>query len=390
MQVFNTYFKILKKRLVAILIYASIFLFLTIAMTENQNVNNKKFETQKVNIMVINENGKDVLMDGFIKYMGSYVNFVEPKEGEEARKDMLFYGKVQYILTIPSKFSNEFLNHGTVQLTKQTVPNSTQAMSVDNAINNYFNMGKVYLKNVKNINVEQLNSYIAENFKKQTSVQLDVKVQDDVAYNNEFNEFYFNVLAYIMIAAFITSVSMIMFSFNGIDIRRRHTAAPLTSRKMNIFLLLANLVFVLAYIIMFIVVGFMLNKCRMINLSTLFMWLNALVFGLTALSISYLVGITVENRKTIGALSTAISLSFAFLSGIFVPQQYLGAAVLRVASFLPSYWYVKANRTLVYITSLQNKELAEVFGYMGIQLGFAAAIICIALVISKRKRQQAF
>lgn len=390
MQVFNTYFKILKKRLMAIIIYASIFLFLTIALTANAKVDNKKFETSKVKIMVMNEDGKTPLINGFMDYLGDYAIFVEPKQDEEARKDALFYQKVEYILTIPTGFSDQFLKNGTVTLTKQTIPNSVNAMSVDNAINNYFNMAKVYQKNIKNLNVDQLNSYIANNIKSETSVKLNVKVQDDVTYSNSFNKFFFNTLGYIIIAAFITSVSMIMFSFNGVDIRRRHTAAPLTSRKLNIVLLLANLVFVLVYLLVFVVAGYMLNRCRMININLLFTWLNALVFGITALSISYLIGITVNSRKTIGALSTAISLSLAFISGIFVPQQFLGEAVLKVASFTPSYWYVKANDSLELISGFHWKEMSTIFGYMAIQIGFALAFICIAMVVSKRKRQQAF
>ncbi len=390
MQVFSTYFKILKKRLTAILIYAGIFLVLTIAMTANAKINNKKFEATKVNIMVDNQDKGSVLIDGFMDYMKDYVNFVKPLDGEKEKKDALFYGKVRYILTIPEGFSEQYLKGANVELKKQVVPNSTEAMSVDNTVNNYFNMGRVYLKNMKDVDATKLNGYITENLKQHTKVEVDEKVKDEVTYNNEFNQFYFNVLAYVMVAAFITSISMIMFCFNGIDIRRRHTASPLTARKFNFSLILANLVFVLVYLIMFIVAGYVLNKGRMINLSTVMMWINAVVFALIALSISYLIGSTVNNRKTIGALSTAISLSFAFISGIFVPQQYLGDAVLKVACFTPSYWYVKANDTLVYINDIHSAELPKVFGYMGIQLVFGAAILSVALVIGKRKRQQAF
>jgi ABC-2 type transport system permease protein len=73
-----------------------------------------------------------------------------------------------------------------------------------------------------------------------------------------------------------------------------------------------------------------------------------------------------------------------------VPQQVLTAPVLKVARFTPSYWYVKAYNAIQGITSLHWSNLSEVIGCMAIQLGFAAAIISIALVVSKRKRQQAF
>ncbi|MDD3172954.1 MAG: ABC transporter permease [Herbinix sp.] len=390
MQVFKTYFKILKKHKTSVMVYAFLFLALTVSISSNIKVENEQYKASKVKTMVINEDGQSALVDGFIKYLGDYVIFVEPGEDEDAIKEALFYRKVVYVLTIPEGFSENFLKDGTVKLSKQTVPDSIESMSLDNNINNYFNMAKVYLKHVPNLDYDKLNAYIVKNIENETQVNFDVEVKDDVSYSNGFNTYFFNYLGYIMIAVFITGVSMIMFSFNGLDIRRRHTASPLTSRRMNFQLILANLIFVLGFLIVFMIAGYYLNKSRMINANTLLIWLNALVFSLTALSMSYLIGITVNSRKAIGAISTALSLSLSFLSGIFVPQQYLGASVLRVASFTPTYWYVKANNALENVTSFKWNEMSSVFGYMAIQIGFTIAIISIALVVSKRKRQQAF
>jgi succinate-acetate transporter protein len=50
---------------------------------------------------------------------------------------------------------------------------------------------------------------------------------------------------------------------------------------------------------------------------------------------------------------------------------------------------VKANNTIETIGGGVWSQLSKVAGYMGIQLGFAAAIISIALVVSKKKSQQA-
>jgi len=118
-------------------------------------------------------------------------------------------------------------------------------------------------------------------------------------------------------------------------------------------------------------------------------WVNATVFALTALSLSYLVGITVKSRKAVAALSTALSLSLAFISGMFVPQEYLGDSVLKVASFTPTYWYIKANNSIMNITNFKWDNISGIIAMMAIQLGFAAAIISIAMVVSKRKSQQA-
>jgi ABC-2 type transport system permease protein len=390
MQVFKTYNKILKKQILSILIYVAMFLGITIMISSNIKTGKTEFQVSKANIAIVNEDGDSSLTDGFLKYMEKYVNFVDIEDSESARKDALFFRKIVYILTIPEGFSEDFLTNGEVQLDKQNVPDSIEAITVDNAINNYFNMANVYRKHVPELNYEELNTYVEQNLKEETQVAFDVEVEDEVSSSNTFNKYFYNYLGYIIISGFITGVSIVLVSFHGIDIRRRHFASPLTSRSLNAQLILGNLLFVLGYLLLFIVAGYLLNPYRILNINMLLTWTNLAAFALSALSISYLVGITVKSRKAISAISTALSLSLAFLSGIFVPQEYLGSSVLRVASFTPTYWYVKANNALETISSTKWEDVSQVVGYMAIQIGFAAAIISVALVVSKRKRQQAF
>jgi ABC-2 type transport system permease protein len=390
MQVFKVYNKILKKQMASILIYAALFFWITIMISSSRNNENAKFEPSKVKITVVNEDGQSNLIDGFLKHMEKYVEFVEIDNNEDARKDALFFRKVVYILTIPKDFTEGFLAEDEAQLSKQIIPDSVEAITVDSAIDNYFNMVNIYLKHAPELNYDELNAYVKQNLEEETMVAFDVVIDDESSNSNSYNKNYFNYLGYIIISAFITGVSIVMVSFHGIDIRRRHFASPLTGRSMNVQLILGNLVFVLAYLLVFIVAGYLFNPYKMMNANTVLSWMNAIVFALCAFSMSYLVGITVKSRKAIGAISTALSLSLAFLSGIFVPQEYLGASVLKVASFTPTYWYVKANNALEMITTFKWTDISTVVGYMAIQIGFAAAIISIALVVSKRKRQQAY
>jgi ABC-2 type transport system permease protein len=390
MQVFNTYFRILKRQMVALVLYGIMFLCLTIMITTNIKLESNQFEARKVKILVVNEDGPSDLIDGFLNYLSKYAAFVDIKDDPDVRKDALFSRRVSYILTIPEGFTDNFLLEGFINLRKETAPDSVEAISIDNAINSYFNTAKVYLKHVPVIDYVELNTYVDKNLGEETQVLMEVKTEDEVTFSNGFNRNYYNYLGYILIITFITSVSIIMFSFHGVDIRRRHSASPLTNQSMNAQLLFANLIFVFAYIILFVVAGVVLNRTHIVNINTVMTWLNVCVFALTTLSISYLVGISIKSLKVVSPISTALSLSMAFLSGIFVPQEYLGAPVLKVASFTPTFWYVKANNAIETIGSLHWDEISEIVGYMAIQLGFSAAIISVALVVSKRKRQQAF
>ena len=113
--------------------------------------------------------------------------------------------------------------------------------------------------------------------------------------------------------------------------------------------------------------------------------LNSLVFVIIALSIGFLLG-NICDSKIISPISTVISLGCAFLGGSFVPQEVLGENVLKIARIIPSYWFVKANDTIAETGVFTSGALKEIFGYMGIQLCFAAAFLAVALVVIKRKR----
>jgi ABC-2 type transport system permease protein len=388
MQVFKAYYKILKKHIGSVLIYVLLFFMLTVLYSGNIGKDDNLFEADMVPTVIINEDQDSNLIKGFMEYLSQYVKFVKLKEGSSIQ-DALYFGEVAYVLTIPEGFTEEFLRGEEGKLSKLTAPDSVEAVAVDTAVDNYFHMASVYNSYMPGMSEGQLNTLVQSSLTLETEVSLTNKVLNTVSAGNNFNKFYYNYLGYITIAVFIMCVSIIMFSFHNLDIRRRHAAAPVSSRNMNLQLIMANFIYVVAFMLVFIAAGYILNGNRLININTLLYWLNAMVFAIVALCISYLVGISVSSKKAIAALSTALSLGLAFLSGMFVPQELLGAPVLRVASFTPTYWFVKTNNMIEKVTSTSWDALSGIVGSMLIQLGFAAAILSISLVISKRKRQQA-
>lgn len=388
MTVFKNYFRVLKKHLGIIIIYMVLFLALIIMFTWNTGSKNDSFSASKVKLMVINEDTQSVFLDAFLDYLEQYAIFIEPKEDEEARKSALFFREVEYILTIPEGFWKDFLNHGRMSLSKDTVPDSANAIFLDNAINNYLNIAHTYIKHLPQISQEQLIKLVEATIGGRVNVKIENQLPDKISASNTFNKLFFNYLGYIIIACFVNGVSVVMFSFTVLEIRARHAASPVPARSVGMQLILGNMVYLFCYLIIFIIAGYIMNKNRMLNAGILLTWLNVLVFSLSCLSFSYLVGITVRSKKAIQAISTAVSLSIAFTSGIFIPQEYLAEPVLKAASFAPGYWYVKANNAIAQIISYDWAQLGKIFGYMGIQLGFAAAIMSMALLAAKRKTQR--
>lgn len=390
MQVFKIYYKLMKKHMLSIILYGILFLGIMAIITFTVILQDGgKFNVKKVPILLVNNDEENEFINSFRSYLSNYVEFIEVKDDEDARKDSLFHHEIHYILTIPKGFTEELLNGEKVNLVKKSHPDrQDSARSVENAVNSYMNMASIYVKYNPDTDVKDLADFMSTYNLPDTEVIIDTKKKDTVE-SAEFNKYYFNYLGYIMITCFILSISKVLLSFHGIDIRRRQFASPISSRSFNMQLILANFIFVIAYVIIFFVVGYLCNPYRKFDAYLLLTWMNVLLFALTILCISYLIGITVREKNAVQALSTILSLSMAFISGMFVPQEFLGESVRRLSSFTPAFWYVKANNTICELASSNSESIRTVFQYMAIQIGFAAVFLSIILVAAKRKRQMA-
>ena len=85
--------------------------------------------------------------------------------------------------------------------------------------------------------------------------------------------------------------------------------------------------------------------------------------------------------------SNTFSLAMSFFCGVFVPLEYLGDGVKKVAHFLPAYWYVRLNSALEEGSSaaLSGGIMSFVFRCIFLQLVFAALFLILAVFTDRRQ-----
>jgi ABC-2 type transport system permease protein len=385
MLVFKTYFRIIKANLIQMSIYLAVFIAMAIIFSGISAPKEEEFFMQsKTNIAFINPDGDTPLLESFKGYLSKYANFVDIENEEGKLQDALFYREVEYIARIPANFTQDFLQGKDVEIVKTVVPGSTTAMYIDMAVNRFFNSARAFVRNVPGITENDLAELVAESASAETEVT--VKAFGKKRENNSFSVLFFNYLAYALFSVLILGVSANLMVFNSKNIRRRNLCSPLKDKSFNYQLIAANLVFALACFVLMVSFGFIIYGRNMVSENTLWMCANALVFTIAALSVSYLIGMIITSKNAQSAAANVVSLGLCILSGAFVPQYLLSEKVLLVASFNPTYWYVKANNTIGELSSFNFGNLSTVFNCMLIELGFAAAIFTLALVISKQRR----
>jgi ABC-2 type transport system permease protein len=151
------------------------------------------------------------------------------------------------------------------------------------------------------------------------------------------------------------------------------------------FILAALLYTLISWLVM-IICCVIFNFKNSFNMNTVYFIINSLIFAICGASISYLIGNLVKGRNAISAISNVVTLGSCFISGVFVPQEFLGGSVLKIASFTPTYWFVKANNRIAELTQFDFSHVEPILSGMLIQVGFALAFFAVALVIAKEKR----
>jgi len=383
MPVFKLCMKIIKKNLPSMLVYICVFLAILILFATNTT---KKpitgFTTEKCKIAFLAEESSP-LLDGFKKELAKNAEFVNIEDNTEKLQDALYFRNVEYIIRIPKGFTDSFMKGQNVQIEKTIVPSSASAAFMDMSVNQYFNTARLYVKNMNGITQTQLADHVNQDMDHNTTVQMKSSSQT-TSYN--FARNYFNYLAYVLFAVLILGISAIMMVFNNQDLQRRNFCSPIRAGSINMQFMLANFVFSFACWLVMVAFYFVFDEANFYCANTLYLLLNSFVFTFCGACISYLIGNLLKSREAISAVCNVVTLGPCFISGVFVPQELLGDTVLRIASFTPTYWFVKANAQITSLTNFDSASLSSIFSYMLIEFSFGIAFFILSLVVGKRKR----
>jgi ABC-2 type transport system permease protein len=385
MQVYKAFFKIIQKNLAQLVIYVVVFLVFAILIANTyENPVNTDFAETKVNIAFLNHDADSILIEDFKEYISQYANLAITQDDPQKLQDALYFRTVEYIVRIGEGFTENFLNGKEVQIEKAVVAGSTSGVYMDGLINKYFNTANTYVENIADLSVQELVQYVRRDLAQKAEVVLLPGTQNKNM--DELAGYYFNFIAYSLMAILILGVSAVMIVFNQDDLKRRSLCSPVKIENINFQMILGTLSFAVLSWLVLMVASFIMYKDYMFQESGLLYILNSFVFILPALSISYLIGNTVKSKDAMSAVANVVSLGSCFISGVFVPQEILGDTVLKIASFTPTYWYIKNNNEISRLVSFEFENLTGIFNNMLIMAGFAAAFFAITSVVMKQKR----
>lgn len=385
MQLFKAFMKIAWKRMPVSLIYFGIYAVITFMLCNSyQTTMDESFQSRSLNICVIDEDCS-LASESLTDYLGSLHELVELENDPEVLQDNLYYRYISYVLTIPKDFEKKLLDGETDDLLLNVkVPGSTTGAFVDQQINQYTKTLQIYLAGGYTLEdaIRETGNSLAE------TVPVENLVFEAESLSTPKGVFiFYRYLPYIFIVLLFGGLAPIVVIFNKKELRERTFCSSLHLSSRNVQLALGCVVYALAVWAAFLLLGTAAYGQAMFTSAAFYAMLNSFIFLLISAGLTMFISTFAPNDNVANMLSNIIGLGMSFLCGVFVEQSLLSESVLRIARFLPAYWYIKAN-DMAGGLSAEAFDLSLYWKALGIQMLFAAAIFAATLAASRIRRQR--
>lgn len=378
MQVFKLYFKILKKYKGQMLMYLGIFVALLSMFTLNNKSGDKEYVYQNCKFAVV-DSDQSKESKALLAYLSKKHEKVTIADEElETIQDALYNRNMNCLLKIPKGFGDK-MQQGEVEDTLEvyTIPGTQKANIFEGDVDSYVNYLATYYSVGEEQAIEKTNTTLQK--------KADVYMYDDKKAAGNSNQYYFfNYLGWALMSMIIAGVTPILCTvFSQKELRRRTACSPYPYSRMNAELFGAIGVTGIGICAVLFLIGMVLIGDDMFTAKGAWHMLNAFTYLLIALAIAYLVSKFTSNEQVISMISNVVSLGMAFMCGIFVPSEFLGDTVVKISKLLPAYWFTQGVNA---IENLGTTSIGTIGSYLGVELLFAAALWCVAMVVARNKR----
>lgn len=376
MTIFKAFLKILNKNKFIVILYTVILiLFGGINMqTQESSIN---FQAVKPDVMIINNDKETEITNDLINYIKENTNLKEIKE--EQINDALFYREINYVITIPKNFSDDFKNKKNPEITVKST-GDYQASYAEMILKRYMEVANTY----NEIDEKDLINKIHQTLGKQTTVEITSKLDSNTL---ERAAFYYNFESYSILACLIYVICLVLFVFNNEKIRKKNIISSTNYKKINKILLLSNCLYSILVWLIYLIMSIILIGNVMLTSHGIIFMINSLVFTMCATTLAFLVGTILTKKEAISGIVNVIGLGSSFLCGAFVPIEYLPDSVLKIAHILPTYWYIQNNEITKTLEKINIDTLQPIFINWAVIILFGIVFMVLTNIISKRKQK---
>ena len=374
MTVYKYFLKTAIRQKWIILGYAIIFFILSILNGTDTETKETAFMEKSLNIGVVDLSNGD-LSKGLVEYLQQDNKIIEMDNDIDNIKEQIFLVVVDAVVIIPEDFQAKVENkEEAIEIFRDD--RRMGPLQIENQINKFlllanatYRDGKFDLGKVSNALNEEVKVELSKTGRSSKDKGADV-----------WFKYYFNFTAYIIIAIYVAIIGLLMIEFNSKLIKDRMKISSKKFLRFNLEMYLGQITLGILITTIFILGSIVLKGRHIGEVNFIKYVINIFVFSFAILCFTFLINNITTSRFVINGISTVASLGTAFISGVMVPQEFLGEKVLTIAKFFPTYYFVKINEMRVNSFSDMRYELM-------MQILFGATFLVVGLYFSKIKQK---
>lgn len=382
MTVFRGILRIAYRKIWIAVLFFGIFLGITMmfAVSESDATEKMAYKARSVSIAVIDRDQSE--SSALLKeYLGKKHDLVNLKDQADVLEEELYYETVQHILIIPKGYE-ESCREGTEEVIQIDGTNRGSSAYIQLDIDAYLKLVDSLV--VGGNSVVQASTYAVEYSLDEASVQLVNNGTQNTTRSEYY--FFFRYLPYMFLTILTYLFGNILIHTSAPEIKMRMACSNISLQRQSFQKFLAFSCIGAAVFVGAIGTAFILYHKIIFQEPLLGYYIvNAFALIIVVLAIAYLVGAVEMGRNALSGVTNILSLGMCFIGGVFIPLQYLPAAVLKVSKFLPTYWYEVNCNYLTKFKVLEGDNLKQFLLGILVQFALAAVAFVITLVLGRNK-----
>lgn len=382
MRVFKAYFLILNKYKGTVFIFFAVFMSLSLIMAKvNGGGGASSFQQDSLDIAVVDEDQGE--FSGQIReYFGTHNQVTEMKMDQDKIADALYWRKLDYVLVIPEG-TDEVLSKGEMpELSCMKVPDCFDSAYFEVALQMY--LQKMTALTGNGISLREAGQKLTALQEKETKVHMASFVNKR---QGDMSTRFFLYVPYLFIAVGVSGIGLVLLRLNRREVRERTECSSMPMKNRVAEITAAVLVYG-GGLYLFVLVAAVAISGGSILTDPRLPWFAVNIFTmlLFGLSLGFFAGMVAKTDDAINGIVNVLSLVLCFLGGIFVPRQFFGVGVQKVAKIFPTYWYVVNNESIGAMKTVSHTFVKNILTQSMVSLGYALVIFAVTLVIVSARR----
>ncbi|MBE5936719.1 MAG: ABC transporter permease [Lachnospiraceae bacterium] len=380
MQVYKLFLKILRSQLGQVIMYICIFTGI-INLISGQKVEEGEttYKAVAMDIAIV-DNSSSVASKEFTKYVDKGNEIVELEAYDsETIQDELFNRTVSAVIVIPKDYENRLMSGDTKDLFKvYSIPGTFNSDIVSGIVDGYIGNLHTFLQSGMDMDTALSQAARINDIHAETTLLDNSTGQKGLMY------YFFSYLAYVLICIVFVSAISILIVLNKETIRARMTCSSYKLSKISRETGLGLATIGVAICAVFSVEALITIGSDMFTVKGVLYIANMIIYMTISIALAFFIGQLVNKENLVSMIANIIGLGFSFLGGVFVPLEFMGEGIKKVAHFLPSFWYITACEDIDTYTA--SSDMNTILICFGIQLIFAVVFFTAGGVAIKAKQ----